>query len=357
MNSENQREMRKNEHVHLASKQNSIEVFSHFDDLHFVHHSLPEVNYEEIDITTSFANIQMGRPIYINAMTGGSKKTGEINALLAEIAKTTGLAMAVGSQHAGLRNEQLADTYKIVRQKHPNGIIFANIGADVPIDFARKAIDMVEANALQVHLNVPQELVMYEGERNFLDWSKKIEQLIKIIEIPIIIKEVGFGMSMETISFLHELGIQYIDISGRGGTNFIWVENQRNSQINYEYLNGWGQSTVISLLEAQNWLNKLIVFASGGVRNPLDIVKSFSLGARAVGIAGPILRKLLAEGVESTIKQIMEWLEGIQVIMTMLGAKNISDLQKCPIIVKNKVFEWCQLREIDVRKLANRSKK
>jgi isopentenyl-diphosphate Delta-isomerase len=357
MDIHHQREQRKNEHIQLANNPNAVTPVSHFDDLLFIHHSLPEIAYKDVELTTSFGELEMNPPIYINAMTGGSQKTGNINEMLAEIAHETGLAMAVGSQHAGLRNELLVDTYKIVRKRNPNGVIFANIGADAPIEFAQSAIDMLEADALQIHLNVPQELTMQEGERDFLNWRRQIEQLLGIIEVPLIIKEVGFGMSKETMGLLHKMGVRYIDISGRGGTNFIWIENQRLKQNDYSYLNGWGQSTVISLLEAQPWLDRLTVFSSGGIRNPLDMVKCLALGAEAVGMAGPILRILLNLGVDKTIEQVNSWIDQIKTIMTMLGAQTVNDLRNCSIVVTKEVREWCEIRGIDVKKLANKTKK
>ena len=146
----------------------------------------------------------------------------------------------------------LAHTYQIVRKVNPKGLIFANVGADVPLEFALKAIEMLEANALQVHLNVPQELVMPEGGRDFTGWVKQIEQIIQRVEVPVIVKEVGFGMSKETLQSLHEIGVQYVDVGGRGGTNFIGIENHRREKHEYDYLKEWGQTTPISLLEAHS---------------------------------------------------------------------------------------------------------
>lgn len=248
------RENRKNEHVKLAIKPESIQPVTHFDNLSFVHNSIPEMAWKEVDLNSKFDDIVMNLPIYINAMTGGSNKTGEINAELADIASATGIAMAVGSQHAGLRNDSLVDTYRVVRKRNPKGIIFANIGADVSIEFALQAVDMFEANALQIHLNAPQEIVMPDGERNFKGWLHQIEQVIQAVHVPVIVKEVGFGMSTETLHLLNDIGVKYVDVSGRGGTNFVWIENQRRENKEYNYLKEWGQSTVISLLEAQEFI-------------------------------------------------------------------------------------------------------
>ncbi|MGG4012900.1 type 2 isopentenyl-diphosphate Delta-isomerase [Bacillus smithii] len=352
------RERRKDEHIQLAALPESVSPVSHFDDLSFVHYSFPEMTWNEVDLKSEFAGNVINLPIYINAMTGGSEKTGKINAALADIASITGVAMAVGSQHAGLRNDSLIDTFRVVRKRNPKGIIFANIGADAPIDFARRAVEMLEANALQIHVNAPQELVMPEGERNFKGWLHRIEQVIQTVPVPVIIKEVGFGMCSETFHLLNKIGVRHIDISGRGGTNFVWIENQRRKNKEYSYLQNWGQSTIISLLEAQEFLENenWTIFASGGIRNPLDIVKCLSLGAKAVGVAGPILRLLQLEGEERVIEEIHEWTIQLKSIFTMLGAKTVQDLKKCSLVITNDVREWCELRGIDVSHYARRSR-
>ncbi len=347
------RENRKDEHVQLALREESTH-FSHFDQLSFVHQSLPNIGLKDVDLQVNMADLTLDSPLYINAMTGGSEKTGHINASLASVAQATGMAMAVGSQHAGLRNESLVHTYQIVRKVNPKGIIFANVGADVPLEFALKAIDMLEANALQVHLNVPQELVMPEGERDFTSWVKQIEQIIQRVEVPVIVKEVGFGMSKETLQSLYEIGVEYVDVGGRGGTNFIGIENHRREKYEYDYLKEWGQTTPIALLEAYAYVNRMTTFASGGIRNPLDVVKCLSLGAKAVGLASPILRVLQKEGIDETIEEMNRWHEQMKTICTMLGARTVHELCTCPLVITKEVREWCEVRGLDVRAFAQR---
>jgi isopentenyl-diphosphate delta-isomerase len=352
------RETRKDDHVQLAAKPDAISSVSHFDDISFVHYSLPETAFQDVDLTSNFADFVLHTPVYINAMTGGSERTGKINALLTAIASATGMAIAVGSQHAGLRNDSIADTYRVVRKLNPNGVVFANIGADAPIEFALRAVDMLEANALQIHLNAPQEIVMPEGDRNFTGWLHQIERIIRTVQVPVIVKEVGFGMCAETMHQLSEIGVKYVDVSGRGGTDFVWIENQRRGNKDYSYLKGWGQSTVQSLLEAQQFLenDKFAVMASGGIRNPLDIVKCLSLGAKAVGIAGPILRMLQSDGSERVIAEINEWNIHLKSILTMLGVRTIHELRTCTLVITKEVREWCELRDIDVTQFARRSR-
>ena len=348
-----EREKRKDEHVRLALLDDRL-PHSHFDLLTFVHHSLPNLGWGDVNLQVVLPDLDLKSPLYINAMTGGSEKTGKINAELAKIAKATGMAMGVGSQHAGLRNESLADTYRIVRRNNPEGTIFANVGADVPLDFALNAIEMLEANALQIHLNAPQELIMPEGERDFTGWLSQIEKIIKRVKIPVIVKEVGFGMSRNTLRLLKEIGVQYVDISGRGGTNFIGIENRRREKQEYDYLKGWGQTTPISLLEAQEYMSDMTIFASGGIRNPLDAVKCLTLGAKAIGLASPILRILQKEGLERAIEEINRWHEQLRTIFTMLGARNMEELCACPLVITGEVREWCEVRGIDISLIAQR---
>lgn len=347
------RQKRKEEHIKLALE-SPYSLNSDFDELSFIHQSLPEAGIEDIQLQTRIGPLKLEYPIFINAMTGGSEKSGEINALLAEAARETGIPMAVGSQHAGIRNEELSHTYKIVRKKNPKGIVFANVGADVPLDYARKAIDMLEADALQVHLNVPQELVMPEGERDFTAFISRLESMATKLSVPVIVKETGFGMSTETLLQLRNAGIQYVDLGGRGGTNFIQIENERRRKSDYDYLKGWGQTTVVSLLEAQPLLGELTIIASGGIRNPLDAVKCFSLGAAAAGMAGPFLRILHEKGVTGLIDEMEDWKEHLKTILLLQGAKSISNLQQCPIVLGISLRDWCEARGLNWKGFARR---
>lgn len=285
-----QREQRKNEHVEIAMAQSDAPQ-SDFDRVRFVHHSIPNINVDEVDLTSRTTDFDMTYPIYINAMTGGSEWTKQINAKLAVVARETGLAMAVGSTHAALKSK-MAESFSIARQTNPEGIIFSNVGADVPVDKAVEAVSLLDAQALQIHVNAPQELVMPEGNREFSTWLDNVAAIVQRVDVPVIIKEVGFGMSKELYKDLIDVGVTYVDVSGKGGTNFVTIENERRSNKDMDYLANWGQSTVESLLESSAYQDSLNVFASGGVRTPLDVVKSLALGAKAVGMSRPFLNQV-----------------------------------------------------------------
>ncbi|WAH37828.1 type 2 isopentenyl-diphosphate Delta-isomerase [Alicyclobacillus dauci] len=348
------RQERKMEHVNLAKNTSSITPNSDFDAIRLVHRSFPETSVDEVSLMTSICSIEFLSPIYINAMTGGSHETGQINEAFAKIARATGMAMAVGSQHAGIRDPQVAESYRIVRRVNPSGIVMANIGAGAPPDYAKKAVDMLEAQLLQVHVNAPQELVMPEGDRDFHGWLKNVERMVQLSPVPVIVKEVGFGISRETIRQLRDIGVTAIDVGGRGGTDFTWIENQRRADKTYDYLRGWGLSTVTSLLESHQAEQDMAVCASGGIRHPLDALKSFALGASAVGIAGPVLRSLLHDGVEQTISMLQSWQAELRTLMTMVGATSIPAMSDVPLVILGDVKTWCDVRGIDVTHFARR---
>ncbi len=348
---------KKDDHLKLAHQFHGEERISDFDNIKFVHHSFPEISIDDIYISTRFANLDIPFPFYINAMTGGSDMTKDINEKLAIVAREVNIPMASGSLSVAVKNSDLEDSFRIIRKSNPNGIIFANLGAEHNIENAKKAIDILDANAFQIHINSTQELVMPEGDRDFSNWHSSIEYLVNNLDANIIVKEVGFGMSRETVEQLISLGVQTIDISGSGGTNFSKIENFRRTEFKYDYLEDYGQSTVISLLEANPFVHKYEILASGGIRNPLDIVKALSLGARSVGIAGTILDMVLNLGVDKTIEELNNWKYQIKMIMTLLGKKNIYELQNTDIIIKNDVRDWCKVRDIDYKSFGVRGRK
>lgn len=347
---------RKDDHIKLTQKFYKKNQLSDFDNVRFVYNSFAEMDVSDVDLSTKIGDLKMEYPFFINAMTGGSQQTKMINKQLATIAKATKLAMASGSLSAAIKDENLVDTFKVIRGVNPKGLIFANIGAEYTNKAATQAIDILKADALQIHLNLIQELLMPEGDRDFKNWLTNISDILKTVKIPIIVKETGFGMSRKTISELAKIGVKIVDISGFGGTNFAQIENQRRNHSKLNYLEDFGQSTVISLLEANPFTNKLDLIASGGIRNPLDIVKALALGAKAVGISALILNQLLENGLDSTVELINTWKKELAIIMTVLGAKKIEDLTQTDILLINDVKDWCLARKIDYTQFSNRQK-
>ncbi|MBY5021047.1 type 2 isopentenyl-diphosphate Delta-isomerase [Streptococcus suis] len=353
---------RKDQHVGLANQQFSIESADDFEQTRFVHHSLPEIATDEVDISTQVAGLDLSAPFFINAMTGGSEKTGKINRLLGILGHLGKIPLASGSVSAAIKDPSVADTFSVMRKENPHGIIFANLGAHHDLENAKRAVDLLEANALQIHVNAPQEIIMPEGDRDFSMWLKNIETLVRELDVPVIAKEVGFGMSRETIAQLASVGVQTVDISGTGGTDFAKIENTRRTFREYTYLEGWGQSTVTSLVEGMSLADDIrpSLIASGGIKNPLDIVKSLSLGADLVGLSNRFLqfvKETDGAHLEEGLREIRNFQEQITAIMTLLGARNIAELRTKDLILAPTVQNWCEARGIDWKAYANRSRK
>lgn len=339
---------RKDAHLALADAQYNPRANSGFDSVRFMPNALPQVALDEVDSSvrvfaedascacSASANSAFlwRSPLYINAMTGGSANAQKINAQLARVAAKIGVAIASGSLSAALQNDALSDTFSVIRSENPRGFVMANVSAGTSQSDAMRAVDMLQANALQVHLNAAQELVMPEGDRDFRNWLKNIEQIVRSCErvsVPVVVKETGCGMTARDVLRLRDVGVRAVDVSGRGGTNFVTIENARRSHSGYDYLADWGLTTVESLIDIRKCealkANPVEIFASGGVRTPLDVVRALALGASAVGVAGEFLHTLMHEGEDALAQQISDWQEQIRVIMALLGCKSVADLR------------------------------
>lgn len=337
---------RKNQHIHYAEMQYQSRASNGLDEVRFVHHSLSPMTTQDVTLATELGSLSLDYPFFINAMTGGSDKAYHINKNLAEVANTTGLAMAVGSVSAAMKDSSVKDSFKIVREMNPKGLIFSNLGAHHSLENAKRSVDLLEANALQLHLNTPQELVMPEGDRDFTSWLHNIETIVSQLSVPVIVKEVGFGMSKETIQQLINVGVTIIDISGRGGTNFIHIENERRDYKEYDYLLDWGQTTAESLLEAYSFSKEVSIISSGGIRHPLDMLKSYGLGASAVGLSGEFLHMILTKGNEETIRMINSWKQELQHLLTMVQATSIKEVSRADMVLSSELSNWCTQRQL-----------
>lgn len=344
------RSSRKLDHIHQALEQNA--GCNGLHDVSFVHNSLPSVNMSNISLESFVGGLQLSSPIIINAMTGGAIETLNINEKLAIVASETSIPMAVGSQMAAIRNQDVRNTYQIARKMNPNGMIIANLGGEATTTQALEAIEMLEANALQIHLNPMQELIMPEGDRNFEGVLERIGSIVQHTNVPVFVKEVGFGMSRESCQKLIEVGVKVIDVGGAGGTNFAEIENSRR-EIPISFLNNWGMNTCISLLEVSSFRKNLSIMASGGIVNSLHIAKSISLGASAIGMAGPILKAIVNQGTDTAISMIEVLKDELRLIMTALGTQTILDLQHAPIVITGETRQWCEARQIDYKSFAS----
>lgn len=315
-------------------------------DVKLVPNALPEISLDAISLETRIGELVMSSPIIVNAMTGGAPETEEINRSLAEAARQTGAAMAVGSQMAAIRDKSVRSSYEIVRRVNPDGLIFANLGSEATVEQAKEAVEMIGADALQIHLNVMQELIMPEGDRDFRGMTERISRIAGEIGVPLIVKEVGFGIAGGSARRLREAGVRILDVGGTGGTNFAAIENARRARP-VPFLNEWGCTTGVALLECADAFGGSGLIASGGIRNGLEAVKALALGASAVGVAGAVLRAYMEAGTAGVAAAVEALHKETALIMTALGTANIQALHRTPVVITGETAEWCRARGID----------
>lgn len=323
------REIRKKEHVenYLRTTYRGDTLLG---DVFLEHNSLPDLNFDEIDTKTEFLGKTIDYPIIINAMTGGTDFAQDINKELSLIAKEFNIPMAVGSQTIALcEKESCKQSFRVVRENlGEKGVVIGNLNAHATLEEVKKALDMIEADGIQLHLNPAQEIVMLEGDRDFKGILKNIENIVKSIDKPVIVKEVGFGMSKNVAKRLYNIGVRNIDISGTGGTNFIEIENIRFREMDFSDIYEWGIPTALSLVKCRELPRDLNIIASGGIRTSIDIVRSLVLGANLVGISGEILSYLLHGGYDSAKEYLDTTIHKIKILMLLQGKKNIEELRK-----------------------------
>ncbi|WP_297005789.1 type 2 isopentenyl-diphosphate Delta-isomerase [uncultured Corynebacterium sp.] len=336
-----------------------------WDDVRFLHHSFPGVDLDGVSLETAVCGRDWAVPFYINAMTGGSEKTALINADLARAAAATGVAMATGSASPALKDPSLAHSFAVVREHAPDAFLFANVSPEMTVAQSRDAVGFLDADALQVHVNPAQELVMPEGDRDFTCWLDRLESIVEGVDVPVVVKEVGFGLSARSAAEVVERGVRTIDVSGRGGTNFIDIENRRRDRQEFAYLSGWGQTAAECLLDLRatpvvvpgdgSSVEPVQVLASGGVATPLDVVRALALGASAVGVSGHFLHVLMTSGLEALIEEITGWISQVRTLMTLLGAGSVAELREVDVLVTGRTAEFARLRGVDLGALARRS--
>lgn len=335
------RELRKKEHVENYLR-SMYEGETLLEDIFLSNNSLPELDFKDIDVSTEFLGKKIGAPIMINAMTGGAEFTKSINTDLAELAKKFSIPMAVGSQTIALCEEEegCIESFELVREIiGRDGLVISNLSANSSLEDCKKALDLVEGDAIQLHLNPAQEIVMEEGDREFKGILANIENISRHINKPVIVKEVGMGLSKDAVVRLKDVGIKYVDISGAGGTNFIEIENLRNSQIDLSELYSWGIPTALAIIEARQVGQDMEIIASGGIRTSLDIAKAIIIGGDIVGIAGELISYLLHGGYDAAENYLTETIYKLRVIMLLLGVSSIGELKEVSYKVKGELKE------------------
>lgn len=326
-----------------------------FNDIRLVHQALPGIGIEDTSILPKTGDLKLKSPVFINAMTGGGgAQTLKLNALLARAANETGVAMAVGSQMAALKDPDERASYEIVRKENPEGFLIGNLGSEATVRQAQDAVEMIGADALQIHLNVIQELTMPEGDRDFSGALERIAEIAARLEIPVIVKETGFGISRETAEKLAETDIAAVDVGGYGGTNFAAIENERRAR-KLGYFQEWGVPTAAAIVEVRSAFPRTVL-ASGGVQDAQDIIKAFVLGADAAGLAGSFLRAAVERG-ESQLIQEIHWLQDdLRMMMTALGVKELPGLRDCPAVISGELYHYLEMRGYSPAAFAKRTK-
>lgn len=322
---------------------------TYLEHVKLVHNALPELDYDEIDTSTTFLGKKFSAPIIIDSMTGGTDEATVINGRLGELAEKYGFGMGLGSQRAGLKSEELASTYSVARKNAPNAFLIANIGGaqlakGLSVDDARKIVRMIGADALVVHLNPLQELVQPEGEPRYAGVLARIGELVRAVDVPVMVKEVGAGISREVAVRLEMAGVSAINVAGAGGTSWAGVEKVRAEIAKDgtkthlgELFWDWGIPTAASLIEVRRAV-KLPLVASGGLRNGLEIAKCIALGASMAAMAYPFL-KAASQSRESLFTFADTLLAELKSTMFLVGAKDIPALGSSRYILKGALAE------------------
>lgn len=344
--SNSQFEKRKGDHIRIAlDPRSQTDGQNGLDSINLIHEALPDLNLKEVEISTSFSfsknSISLSSPLFISSMTAGHEKGQEINIALAKLSSERRILMGVGSQRRELNDSSAANEWKLVRKQAPQALLLGNIGIaqliQNPIDNIRKLVDATEALGIFIHLNSLQESVQPEGTTNFKGGLKAIEQLVKQLDVPVIIKETGSGFSTDTLRRLQETGVFAVDISGKGGTHWGRVEGLRSEENEALYkisktFENWGISTKDSLLNAQSASVSYEVWASGGIRSGLEAAKCLALGASKVGLAKPFLQASL-EGDEA-LNKLLDQLElELKISLFCTGCANLSEFKTKKVVL------------------------
>ena len=347
---------RKADHIRISLNHNvhARNVKTGFEDVKFIHRALPEIDKQKIDLSTTFFGHKFAAPLIAGAITGGTQEASKINETIAEAVQELGLGMGVGSQRAALEDKKLEKTFSIARKKAPTAFLIANIGGVQLINGyglkeVRKAIEMIEADAIAIHLNALQETAQPEGQTNFSGVLEKIGEIAEELEKPVIVKETGAGIAGEEAKRLAAVGVEAIDVSGAGGTSFAAVEHYRakRGENSFQRRLGqifwdWGIPTVVSIVEVTQTVN-LPVIASGGIRSGVDAAKALTLGSSLTSLSQPILQAAVM-GVKETHNALSLLMDELRNTMFLVGADSVQNLHGTSVVIEGRTSEWLKIR-------------
>jgi isopentenyl-diphosphate delta-isomerase len=338
-------ESRKSDHIRINLEEDVDfkQLTTGLENYHFLHQALPEIDLAQVDTSVSLFGKALKAPLLISSMTGGTEQALQINRTLAEAAELRGIAMGLGSQRAAVENPSLVDSFH-VRPIAPNALLLANLGAvqlnyGYGVEHCQRAVDMIEADALILHINALQEAVQPEGDGNFSGLLAKIEQVCHVLPVPVIAKEVGWGFSEDTARQLISAGVAAIDVAGSGGTSWSQVEMYRTEteiqrRVAATFID-WGIPTSDAILAVKHASAVIPIIASGGLRNGLDMAKCIALGATVAGMAGPFL-KAAVQSLQAVLDEIEIVSRELKIAMFGIGVDSISALQHTDRLIKRR---------------------
>ncbi len=350
-------EIRKESHIKVCLEEDvESEVSSGLDDVTLVHHAIPDMDRDDIDLSCKFLGKDMNAPLIVEAITGGAKIAKKINQNLARACEEVGIAFGCGSVRAALVDEKLWDTYK-VRDVAPTIPILSNIGLVQLIDEydirpIKDSCKDIGADGIAIHLNAVQEAVQPEGNINWKGSFERLKYFCQNLGIPVVVKETGAGISRETAIMAERAGAAMIDIGGLGGTSFSMVEHYRDKSGQGALFRNWGLPTACSLVECRQAVNTDII-ASGGIRSGIDVIKAIALGANHAGMALPVL-KAATNSHNDVVSVLTGIIDEMRSCMFLCGAGSISEISKKDIVVLGKTRYWLMARGIRLDNLSNR---
>lgn len=353
--------LRKLDHIRvvLDSRVEHINKTTLFEHVELEHIAMPEIDMDHIDTSTVFLGKKLAAPIVVTGMTGGHRVAADINCAIAKAVQELGLAMGVGSQRAAIEKPELSWTFRIARECGPDVPLIANIGAPqlvkgYGIDEIKKAIEMIDADAVAIHLNAGQEAFQPEGDTNYSGVLEKVADIVAKLEKPIIIKETGHGLSYDVVLALRSIGVKFFDVSGAGGTSWIRVEMYRARARSINRLargasvfTDWGIPTLQALIETRWAAPDSCIIASGGIRTGLDVAKSIALGSDMAGVALPVIRAYGSHGVKGVKEFLEQIIFELRVAMFLTSASTLSELRRRPVRISPLIKQQLELRGID----------
>jgi isopentenyl-diphosphate delta-isomerase len=353
-------EERKRDHLDICLHENvnARKKTTLLECVHLVHCALPELDLDSVRLETSFLGHKLNLPLLIDSMTGGTQMSLEINRALASAAEEAGIGIGVGSQRAGLRRPEVAETYSVVRKAAPNAFIFGNLGAaqlvkGLTVADAKKAVEMIDADALAIHINPLQEAVQVGGDPQWSGALQKIKELASSLDTPIIAKEVGAGISGDVAKQLQDAGVAAINVSGAGGTSWSGVESIRAMRANNEKVSAlgeafwdWGIPTAAALIDVRRKV-ALPVIASGGIRTGIEIAKAISLGADVCAMARPFLIEAAKGGQKQVLSLIDSLSSQLRLAMFLTGSQNTQALRRAKKVITGDLVRWYEATSIE----------